>query len=377
MSIVFTKPPALKNGETAFAEDVNILADRADAAFDLIYAVANQQTDLAAGFADISESWAITAENTEVEAGKYSSLHYAAKAAASAIAAAASASTASTHANTATSQAGIATTQASNAGTSATLASRWAAEAENVPVGGSFSAYHWAQKAEEYYSSITATVSDAAFDANWVGVTTISPSKNIMYSLLNAKANLASPALTGNPTTTTQAATDNSTRIASTAHVKLAAVVKTASTGSAATPAGTGAQRDAVPAAGYIRFNTDTVAFEGYNGSNWRNLSGTVVDKLQEIGNAGTTQTLDTITYDTFTFTCDQATLNLSSTVIALGRTVSLVITGADNCTITWPSGTKWPGGTAPTFSSGTDRVVLQRISATAIHASLAGAEYA
>ena len=102
-----------------------------------------------------------------------------------------------------------------------------------------------------------------------------------------------------------------------------------------------------------------------------------VVDSLHDIGNAGTSKTLNTASYDTFTFTCDQSTLDLSSTVIAIGRTITLVITGADNCIITWPTGIKWPGGSAPTFSSGTDRVVMQRISSTAIHASLAGAEYA
>ncbi|OCP21881.1 MULTISPECIES: hypothetical protein [unclassified Ensifer] len=43
-----------------------------------------------------------------------------------------------------------------------------------------------------------------------------------LAALLNAKASLASPALTGNPTATTQAAADNSTRLATTAHVKAA-----------------------------------------------------------------------------------------------------------------------------------------------------------
>jgi hypothetical protein len=102
-----------------------------------------------------------------------------------------------------------------------------------------------------------------------------------------------------------------------------------------------------------------------------------IVDSLHAIGNAGTSETLDTVTYDTFTFTCDQSTLNLSATTLAIGRTITLVITGADNCTITWPTGVAWPGGSAPSFSSGVDRVVMQRISSTVIHASLAGAEYA
>lgn len=114
------------------------------------------------------------------------------------------------------------------------------------------------------------------------------------------------------------------------------------------------------------------------DGTKWVPLAKPLpIDKLLIIGNAGTSQTLNTSVYDTFTFTCDQATLDLSSTTLALGRTVSLVITGADNCVITWPSGAAWPGGSAPSFSSGTDRVVLQRVSPTVIHAILAGAAYA
>ena len=101
------------------------------------------------------------------------------------------------------------------------------------------------------------------------------------------------------------------------------------------------------------------------------------IDSLENIGNAGTSRTLDTASYDTFTLTCDQATLDLSATSIALGRTVTLVLTGADDCAITWPAGTKWPGGSPPSFSAGTDRVVIQRVSATVIHASLAGSAYA
>lgn len=101
------------------------------------------------------------------------------------------------------------------------------------------------------------------------------------------------------------------------------------------------------------------------------------IDTLHAIGNAGTTQTLDTVSYDTFTFVCDQTTLDLSGSSIAIGRTVTLVISGGDGCTITWPTGIQWPGGTEPSLSSGTDRVVLQRISSTVIQASLAGAAYA
>ena len=50
--------------------------------------------------------------------------------------------------------------------------------------------------------------------------------------------------------------------------------LKTGSTGSSALPSGTTAQRDGSPAAGYIRFNSDNVKFEGYNGTDWTAVGG-------------------------------------------------------------------------------------------------------
>lgn len=49
---------------------------------------------------------------------------------------------------------------------------------------------------------------------------------------------------------------------------------KTTSTGSAVVPAGTTAQRDAAPVAGYFRFNADSPGFEGYNGTEWGEIGG-------------------------------------------------------------------------------------------------------
>lgn len=49
---------------------------------------------------------------------------------------------------------------------------------------------------------------------------------------------------------------------------------KTSSTGSAIVPAGTEAQRDGAPAAGYFRFNTDVPGFEGYDGTQWGPVGG-------------------------------------------------------------------------------------------------------
>jgi len=52
------------------------------------------------------------------------------------------------------------------------------------------------------------------------------------------------------------------------------AVPQTATTGSAEIPSGTELQRDAVPSAGYFRFNTDVSKFEGYNGLAWGSVGG-------------------------------------------------------------------------------------------------------
>ena len=49
---------------------------------------------------------------------------------------------------------------------------------------------------------------------------------------------------------------------------------RTGTTGSAKLPVGTVAQRDASPASGYIRFNSDYTRFEGYNGTAWTSVGG-------------------------------------------------------------------------------------------------------
>lgn len=49
---------------------------------------------------------------------------------------------------------------------------------------------------------------------------------------------------------------------------------RTASTGSAVVPAGTTAERDGSPGAGYFRFNADLGKFEGYSGTAWGSVGG-------------------------------------------------------------------------------------------------------
>ena len=92
---------------------------------------------------------------------------------------------------------------------------------------------------------------------------------------------------------------------------------------------------------------------------------------------AGLSLDLDCASYDTHLFSCDQATLTLTITSLAVGGSISLVIEGADDCVITWPTEVTWEGGAEPSFTSGFDRVVMQRVSSTEIQASLAGQGYA
>jgi len=63
-------------------------------------------------------------------------------------------------------------------------------------------------------------------------------------------------------------------------------VNQTSATGSAELPAGTTAQRDGTPSAGYLRFNTTEQTFEGYDGSEWWPFAGEGAGPLAGFRNA-------------------------------------------------------------------------------------------
>ena len=73
-----------------------------------------------------------------------------------------------------------------------------------------------AAAATDATAKANAKVADAIND----GTTTVAPSQNAVFDALALKADLASPALTGNPTAPTQAVGNSSTRIATTAFVQ-------------------------------------------------------------------------------------------------------------------------------------------------------------
>ena len=102
-------------------------------------------------------------------------------------------------------------------------------------------------------------------------------------------------------------------------------VTKTSSTGSGLLPSGTEAQRDGSPAAGYIRFNSDSGSFEGYDGSAWGSIGG---GGGASAGGAIYENTNE-ITAD-YTLTTDTNGMSVSPMTIASGATVTI------------PSGARW-----------------------------------
>ena len=100
-------------------------------------------------------------------------------------------------------------------------------------------------------------------------------------------------------------------------------VGKTSTTGSGALPSGTEAQRDGSPASGYIRFNSDSGSFEGYDGSAWGSIGGGA-----SAGGAIYENT-DDIT-DDYTLTTGTNGMSVGPITIAATKTVTI------------PSGQRW-----------------------------------
>lgn len=167
--------------------------------------------------------------------------------AASAAAAAASASAASTSASNAASSASTASTQATNASNSATAAQT-------------------AQTAAEAARDSALAAYDN-FDDRYLGAKSSNP------TLDNDGNALIAGALYFNTTAQEMRLYTGSAWVA--AYVSGTGFVQqSSSTGSAYMPAGTTAQRDGTPSAGYLRFNSTLAKFEGYNGSAWSSVGG-------------------------------------------------------------------------------------------------------
>lgn len=97
----------------------------------------------------------------------------------------------------------------------------------------------------------------------------------------------------------------------------------TSNSGSLKLPAGTEAERDGSPQAGYLRFNEDAGGFEGYNGTEWGAVGG---------GNA-----TDTGLWENASTITASYTIGTGNNAMSAGP-----ITIADGVSVTVPDGSRW-----------------------------------
>jgi hypothetical protein len=102
-------------------------------------------------------------------------------------------------------------------------------------------------------------------------------------------------------------------------------VTKTSATGSAELPSGTDGDRDGSPSAGYLRFNTTSTSFEGYDGSAWGAIGG------------GGGASAGGVIYENGTTIGEDYTLTTGSNGFSVGP-----ITISSGFSVTVPSGQRW-----------------------------------
>ena len=165
------------------------------------------------------------------------------------------------------------TTVASNSANVTTVATNMAAINTNVTnivaiqgASGNATAAQAAQTAAEAARDATLAAYDS-FDDRYLGAKSSDPSVD------NDGNALLAGALYYNTTVPEMRLYTGSAWVA--AYVSGAGfVAKSSSTGSAYMPAGTTAERDGAPSAGYLRFNSSLTKFEGYNGTAWSSVGG-------------------------------------------------------------------------------------------------------
>jgi hypothetical protein len=264
--------------------------------------------------------------SSNADVAKWSLLVDAAAASTSAAAAASSASAASTSASNASTSASNASTSASNASTSASNASTSASNAAS------------AQTAAEAARDATLAAYDS-FDDRYLGAKSSNPTLDNDGNALLAGAlyyNTVVPEMrlyTGSAWVAAYvsggdylAKANNLSDLTDkpTALVNLGE--RTGATGSVKVAAGTTAQRDGTPAAGFFRFNSSTTQFEGYNGSIWGAVGGGAT------GGGG-----DQVFYENALTVTTNYTLTTSKNAMSVGP-----ITVASGVTVTVPSGQRW-----------------------------------
>ena len=102
-------------------------------------------------------------------------------------------------------------------------------------------------------------------------------------------------------------------------------VQQTSATGSAELPVGTDGERDVSPSAGYLRFNTTSTSFEGYDGTAWGAIGG------------GGGASAGGVIYENSTTISENYTLTSGTNGFSVGP-----ITISAGFAVTVPSGQRW-----------------------------------
>ena len=268
---------------------------------------ASTSATAAASSASAASSSATTASTAATNAGN------------SATAASTSATNASNSATSASGSASTATTQASNASTSATAAAGSASTATTQATNAATSASGASTSASNASTSATAAqtaqaAAEAALDAftdTYLGAFSSDPTLDNDGNALSAGDLYFSTAISRLKVYSGSAWL---TAVVDTTTV----VEKTSATGSALLPAGTQAQRDGTPSAGFLRFNTDLAKPEVYNGTAWGSVGGGATGGGSDdifIQNGQTVTTNYTITASKNAMSTGPITINSSITV--------------------------------------------------------------